>query len=46
MTNPIKLLVSDMDGTVLSGKQRIEPETIQAIEATRARCRICNRNRT
>ena len=35
MTNPIKLLVSDMDGTVLSGKQRIEPETIQAIEAAR-----------
>ncbi|WP_312085439.1 HAD hydrolase family protein, partial [Exiguobacterium sp.] len=24
-----------MDGTVLSGKQRIEPETIQAIEAAR-----------
>lgn len=35
MAKAIKLLISDMDGTVLSSKQKIEPETIAAIEAAK-----------
>ncbi|MGE6554355.1 Cof-type HAD-IIB family hydrolase [Exiguobacterium artemiae] len=35
LAKAIKLLISDMDGTVLSSKQKIEPETIAAIEAAK-----------